>query len=40
MKPREQGGVVDNKLNVYGVKNLKVADVSIPPSNLHAVGYG
>ena len=25
MKPREQGGVVDAKLNVYGVENLKVA---------------
>lgn len=28
MKPREQGGVVDSKLNVYGVQGLKVADVS------------
>lgn len=25
MKPREQGGVVDSALNVYGVKGLKVA---------------
>ena len=25
MKPREQGGVVDPRLNVYGVQNLKVA---------------
>ena len=25
MKPRERGGVVDSKLNVYGVKGLKVA---------------
>ena len=25
MKPREGGGVVDSKLNVYGVKKLKVA---------------
>ena len=25
MKPREQGGVVDYKLNVYGVQNLKIA---------------
>ena len=24
MKPREQGGVVDERLNVYGVQNLKV----------------
>ena len=25
MKPREQGGVVDARLNVYGVRNLKIA---------------
>jgi hypothetical protein len=25
MKPRDQGGVVDERLNVYGVQNLKVA---------------
>jgi len=25
MKPREKGGVVDPRLNVYGVKGLKVA---------------
>jgi hypothetical protein len=25
MKPREQGGVVDARLNVYGTQNLKVA---------------
>jgi hypothetical protein len=25
MKAREQGGVVDERLNVYGVQNLKVA---------------
>lgn len=25
MKPREKGGVVDERLNVYGVENLKVA---------------
>ncbi len=24
MKPREQGGVVDSSLNVYGVEGLKV----------------
>ncbi|RMZ35475.1 hypothetical protein D0859_00318 [Hortaea werneckii] len=33
MAPREQGGVVDAKLNVYGVQNLKVVDLSIPPGN-------
>jgi len=25
MKPHDQGGVVDERLNVYGIKNLKVA---------------
>ena len=25
MKPREQGGVVDERLNVYGIQNLKIA---------------
>ncbi|KAK7051609.1 hypothetical protein VNI00_004588 [Paramarasmius palmivorus] len=39
MKPREQGGVVDNRLNVYGVKNLKVADISICPANVAANTY-
>lgn len=37
MKPREEGGVVDSHLNVYGVEGLKVADLSIPPSNVAAV---
>ncbi|KAJ7731929.1 hypothetical protein DFH07DRAFT_991055 [Mycena maculata] len=39
MKPRDQGGVVDSRLNVYGVKNLKVADVSIAPTNVGANTY-
>ncbi|KAI0091334.1 alcohol oxidase-like protein [Irpex rosettiformis] len=39
MKPRETGGVVDSKLNVYGVQGLKVADLSIPPSNVAANTY-
>ncbi|KDQ62486.1 alcohol oxidase [Jaapia argillacea MUCL 33604] len=39
MKPREQGGVVDSKLNVYGVQNLKVADMSICPANVSANTY-
>ena len=37
MKPRKQGGVVDPRLNVYGVQGLKVADMSICPSNVGAV---
>ncbi|KAH9837702.1 alcohol oxidase-like protein [Rhodofomes roseus] len=36
MKPREQDGVVDSNLNVYGVSGLKVADMSIAPSNVCA----
>ena len=40
MKPREQGGVVDSKLNVYGVRRLKVADMSIAPANVSANTYG
>ncbi|TFK99381.1 hypothetical protein BDV98DRAFT_595059 [Pterulicium gracile] len=36
MKPRAQGGVVDANLNVYGTKGLKVADLSICPSNVGA----
>ncbi|KAJ6573189.1 alcohol oxidase-like protein [Mycena vulgaris] len=36
MEPLEQGGVVDSKLNVYGIKILKVADLSIPPSNVNS----
>ncbi|KAH9013887.1 GMC oxidoreductase-domain-containing protein [Lactarius pseudohatsudake] len=40
MKPREQGGVVDARLNVYGVHGLKVADLSVPPGNVSANTYG
>jgi len=39
MKPRERGGVVDPNLNVYEVEGLKVADVSIPPSNVNSNTY-
>ncbi|KAI0891488.1 GMC oxidoreductase [Annulohypoxylon nitens] len=36
MAPREKMGVVDKDLNVYGVRGLKVADLSIPPENVGA----
>ncbi|EJD50220.1 putative methanol oxidase [Auricularia subglabra TFB-10046 SS5] len=36
MKPRAKGGVVDSRLNVYGVEGLKVADLSIGPANVSA----
>ncbi|KAF7561105.1 hypothetical protein G7046_g3025 [Stylonectria norvegica] len=34
MAPREDFGVVDQNLNVWGTKGLKIADLSIPPSNI------
>jgi len=39
MKPREEGGVVDPRLNVYGTQCLKVADCSIAPGNVGANTY-
>lgn len=36
MAPRDKKGVVDHKLSVHGVQNLKVADLSIPPENVGA----
>ncbi|KAK7953544.1 hypothetical protein PG988_014238 [Apiospora saccharicola] len=36
MRPREEGGVVDPRLNVYGTQALKVADLSIAPGNIGA----
>ncbi|KAH9481244.1 Alcohol oxidase [Psilocybe cubensis] len=38
MKPREQGGVVDERLNVYGIEGLKVAG-NICPGNVGANTY-
>ncbi len=37
MKARDKGGVVDTRLNIYGVQNLKIADMSICPSNVATV---
>ncbi|KAI0671023.1 alcohol oxidase-like protein [Trametes maxima] len=39
MKKRDIGGVVDSRLNVYGVQKLKVVDVSICPGNVAANTY-
>ncbi|KAI0903248.1 GMC oxidoreductase-domain-containing protein [Ustulina deusta] len=36
MAPHEEGGVVDHDLNVYGVRRLKVIDLSVPPVNMAA----
>ncbi|KIM84345.1 alcohol oxidase [Piloderma croceum F 1598] len=39
MRQREKGGVVNERLDVYGVQGLKVADISIAPSNVAANTY-
>lgn len=36
MQPQDKMGVVDSSLNVYGVTGLKIADMSIVPSNVAA----
>ncbi|KAJ5771124.1 uncharacterized protein N7511_003175 [Penicillium nucicola] len=44
MLPRSKGGVVDAKLRVYGLSNVRVADASVPPialsTHLMASTYG
>lgn len=44
MLPRDQGGVVDANLLVYGLTNVRVADASVPPialsTHLMASTYG
>jgi alcohol oxidase len=39
MAPREEKGVVDKDLNVYGVQGLKLADLSVPPENVSILSY-
>jgi choline dehydrogenase-like flavoprotein len=43
MIPREDGGVVDTKLKVYGTTNLRIVDASIFPlearGNIQATVY-
>ncbi|KAK6347407.1 hypothetical protein TWF718_005246 [Orbilia javanica] len=39
MKPLKDGGVVDGRLNVHGIEGLKVADLSIMPSNVAGNTY-
>nr|GAT58258.1 predicted protein [Mycena chlorophos] len=39
MKPRADGGVVDSLLSVYGVKGLKITDLSIVPTNVSTNTY-
>jgi len=39
MRPKEDMGVVDKDLNVYGVEGLKIADLSILPENVGANTY-
>lgn len=36
MLPKEKGGVVSPQLQVYGTKNLRVADISVVPLHISA----
>lgn len=44
MLPRNEGGVVDQNLKVYGTSNLRVVDASVPPisfsAHLMSITYG
>ena len=40
MLPREDGGVVDHNLKVYGTANVRVVDASILPLVRHSKGDG
>ncbi len=39
MKPCERSGVINSRLNVYGIRGLKVADLSISRGNVSANTY-
>jgi choline dehydrogenase-like flavoprotein len=40
MLPRDQGGVVDANLRVYGLANVRIADASVAPIALSTPAPG
>jgi choline dehydrogenase-like flavoprotein len=40
MLPRDDGGVVDHQLKVYGTKNLRIVDLSIVPLHFASHSQG